>query len=456
MTKVCIVGNHEVDVASEFFIRTKLQGVGKESKMTVDFGELTPYLSSADMDLASIAAGFFEAEGLFRDETIALNDDLEVVLCQTGLKGKVMGQILNELLSFTLRQRPNIKTHTSKKECAHGSGKTGTSLQSICLFSGGIDSLSGILSLPKNLGPTAGAFVSHSGVVWSCVRHLQTEVLKEKKIQVHKVGIQRSHPGLQQMRGFTYLTMGAVLAKICGTDNIVISETGQTMFLPPLAALDEVTMTTHPILIAITKALLRESYGIKFNVFEPFSDLTKAEVVSLCDAKEAIPSTNSCFNSRFARQEYSHCGKCHGCLVRRIGCLVAGVNDAKYAKDVLAQPAGAAVMGGWPGRTVQAQDFGDLQALLRFSRDVLDDELDDTTRLKIATFSREDLYRRAALDVVAAAYLLYRGANQGRNPVVQRFFEECKTDRLISPDIAEARIAEVREQKRRPDFDRKL
>jgi 7-cyano-7-deazaguanine synthase in queuosine biosynthesis len=324
------------------------------------------------------------------------------------------------------------------------------------LFSGGVDSLTGILRVPQNLAATAGVFVSHSNSMAGCVKDLQTDFLNARRVTINKVGIQHGRHGLQQMRGFTYLTMGAIIAKMHGTDNIVVSETGQTMFLPPLAALDEITTTTHPTLIELTKSVLRECYGINFNVFEPFSDLTKAEVVSLCDAKEAIPATNSCINSQFANQKYSHCGTCYGCLVRRVGCLVAGVEDAEYAADVLVKDVGDEVKGRVRGQAIQRENLADLQALLRSARDVLDDELDEATRLKIASFSKEDLYRRAAIDVLVAIYLLYERTGQGHNPLVRKFYVECKEGGLISSEIAGGRMAEVREQRHQPDFDAKL
>ncbi len=456
MTGVRIVGGHAAKGVADFFIRTEVEGIRNESRMKVDFGDLTRYLSARDMDLASIAAGLFECEGLLRNELVSLDDGLEIVLCQGGLRNEELCRTLTDLLSFTLRQRPHLELLPAKKACAAGSGTAETSLRSVCLFSGGIDSLAGILRVQRDLAPTAGIFVSHSNSMLGCVNNLQRDFLNAKEFPIHRVSIQDGRLGLQQMRGFTYLAIAAVVAKMHGTNNIVVSETGQTMFLPPFAALDEITMTTHPTLIGITKSVLHECLGIDFSVFEPFSNLTKAEVVSLCEMKEAIPATNSCRTSRWARQRYSHCGTCYGCLVRRVGCLVAGVKDAHYARDVLVEGVGRKALGRRPGETIQPHNLADLQALLRFARDVLEDELDETTRFKIEAFKKEDLYKRAALDVLVGTYLLYDETKQGHNPLVRKFYEECKNDGLVSSDTANNRIAEVRDQRRQPDFDTKL
>ena len=449
--KVCVAGSHSTDLVSDYYIRTK-PGYGRtESRMTVDFGELTRSLSPLDTDLAGLAAGLFKCESLLNDGAIELDEDLTFVVCQRDLGRPGVGQALSDIVSFTMHRRPTVRIRISPEKCKDEHEEAGKALRSVCLFSGGIDSLSGILSIPSSIRPTGGAFVSHDRMA-PLVRRAQDQILTERGIAVHKIVIQRGHRGFQQMRGFTYLIMGAIMAKIHRTNNIVISETGQTMFLPPIAALDEVTVTTHPTLLEVTKSLLRDVYGIGFNVIEPFSDLTKAEVVSLCEAKSAIPFTNSCITTRFASQTYTHCGKCFGCLVRRAGCLVAGAQDANYAKDVFARPVGDAVMGNWPGRFIQRKDVAELQALLRFSRDAIEGELDEEASMKISLFSKEDLFRRAALDVFSALYLLYDRTKQGHSDVVRRFYEECKKDGLVTSDIAENRISEVREHKYKPDF----
>lgn len=449
--KVCVAGSHSTDLASDRYVRTR-PGLGRtEFRMTVDFSELAHVLSPLDEDLAELAAGLFKCESLLHDGGIELDEDLTFVVCQRKLRHPGVARSLSDIVSFTMHRMPRIRFRVSSEKCSDGNGEVGKALRSVCLFSGGIDSLSGILNIPFSLQPTVGAFVSHDRMA-PLVRRVQDHVLKEKGIAVHKIVIQRGHRGFQQMRGFTYLIMGAVVAKINCTNNIVISETGQTMFLPPIAALDEITVTTHPTLIEVTKSLLRDVYGIGFNIIEPFSDLTKAEVISLCEAKSAIPFTNSCITSQFANQTYSHCGKCHGCLVRRVGCLVAGAQDANYAKDVLVWSVGDEVMGNWPGRLIQKKDVVELQALLRFSRDVIEGRLDEDASMKISLFSKEELFRRAALDVLSALYLLYDRTKRGHNDIVRRFYEECKKDGLVTSDIAENRISEVRERKYKPDF----
>ncbi|MEM2373446.1 MAG: hypothetical protein QXI11_03295 [Thermoproteota archaeon] len=44
----------------------------------------------------------------------------------------------------------------------------------------------------------------------------------------------------------------------------------------------------------------------------------------------------------------------------------------------------------------------------------------------------------------------------GRNPYIKKFYERCRKDGIVSKELIENRINEVRECKYRPDFDFKL
>lgn len=90
---------------------------------------------------------------------------------------------------------------------------------------------------------------------------------------------------------------------------------------------------------------------------------------------------------------------------------------------------------------------------MRFVRDILEGKLDDTATFKIGAFARQDLYKRFALDLVSALYILYDSGGIGHNKWVQKFYQECEQDEVITPDLAQGRIAEVRSMKHQPDFE---
>lgn len=447
--------------------RVKLRGVDfvlrksarkeLEDRISVDFHNLKPFVSALDMDLAYVASSLFLAEGLQRMGKVDLDQWICFLLTsiekwnRPGVK-----YLIQDILSFMIKSRPAIRCQKApRKRLRIREVSKPKNVESVTLFSGGIDSLSGILNVHTNQGPTAGVFVSHAKLS-SRVENIAENFLGRHGIQIYRVDVQRQKPVLQQLRGFLYLSIGAIVSKILGTKKIFISETGPVMYQPVFVPTDEVTLTTHPTLIELTKELLKEIYGIRFEFYEPFEDLTKAEVIALCPEKEAIPFTNSCISTRFAYSNFSHCGICYGCLVRRLSSLVAGVVDANYGRDILVQEIGERKNGGWPGERIKVSNLGDLSILLRFARDVLEDKLDDFVIFKIKEFRKEKLFRRFALDVFAGIFILYTQKKVGRNSHVQNFFQECKKDGVVSKDILENRINEVREQKYKPNFTFKL
>lgn len=458
MKDVCITREFNVNLKSDYYLRAALSGKSNESRVSVNFGILKPYVSSLELDLGYIASGLFACEGLLRGKVAKLDGSVSFLVENNVLRDANVKSLLEDILSLTLKVRPEVRIIkvTRKRPRPpekHVTKKYGCS----SLFSGGIDSLSGITQANERLGPTAGLFVSHDSTMGKRVDFVRTHLLKGRKIPVCQVTIQRGHSGLQQLRGLVYLVFGAITARLLNTNKVVVSETGQTMYLPQFTALDEVTLTTHPTLIKMVKSLVREAYNSDFEFYEPFADLTKAEVVSVCELKDAIPQTNSCITTRFANHPIAQqCGYCYGCIVRRLSCIVAGVIDGRYAKDVLTSGVGDATAAAWRGKTIQVSDLADLQIIARFARDIIEDKIDDVSRFKIESFSKQEVYRRFALDILSSLYLLYDKTKDGHNSWVRKFYRECKKDGTITTEVAENRIAEVREQKFKPDFNFKI
>jgi len=451
MTEIVVSRGLKVETKGDFYFRRNLQGTANESLVRVNFADLEGHISSIDDDLAYIAASLFNYERYLKDEEKPPAERISITVRDPQTLGNPQVEgILHDLVSFLLKVDTEIKI-VGAKGIRPVSRRNSEQFGSVCLFSGGIDSLAGISLAREKFGPTHGVFVHHDGL-GGIVEELQNRCLNSLKIRVHNLGTQTGPRGLQQTRGFLYMVFGGIAAHLHGTENIVVSEVGHTMFQPELSALDEVTLTTHPILVRLTKDLLKLALKQNFNYFEPFSNLTKAEAISLCPFKDAISLTNSCRTTRWAHSSVSHCGQYYGCLVRRMSCLVAGVDDAKYAADVLLKGAGEDIVGRKPGSTIDLSHFENLYGLLRFARDIMDDKLDDTANLKIKTYSKQNLYRRFALDMLSSLYLIYDKEKVGHNKWVQRFYGECISDGIISSEIASNRIDEVRSMRHRADF----
>jgi hypothetical protein len=426
----------------------------REERVKTNFGSLNPFVSDLDLDLAGVTSSLFRCESLKNKEELTLDDSIVFSVKEFNIWNKLeVKQLMQDILSFMVQARPPLRFKAAQKIRRPRKRVQPKRRESVTLFSGGIDSLSGILNVQTNVGSTSGVFVNHSNIS-SIVKDLETQVLNSYNTNVFQINIRRSPAaGIQQLRGFVYLVFGAIVAKVLKTNKIFISESGPIMYQPLFLPTDLVTLTTHPTLILLSKQLFKELYNIEFQFYEPFEDLTKAEVISLCPECDAIRYTNSCISTRFAYSQYSHCGRCYGCLVRRLSSIVAGVKDAEYGKDVLVQDLDERSRGGWPGKRIQSSNLTDLMVLLRFARDFLEDKLPDYTLSKIREFNKDNLFKRFALDVISGVYILYGKDKTGRNLYVKKFFEQCMQDRVVSADILENRVAEVREKKYKPNFD---
>jgi len=386
MTAIVVTrGMKEVAATGDYFFRRYLKNTSNESLVRVSFGDLARYVTAVDADLAYIAAALFNYEHFLKDLSNPPAERISIaVRALDKLGNSEVEGILHDLISFLLKVDTEIKIVAAKGDLLIPRKVPGQ-FGSVSLFSGGIDSLAGIALAQEKFGPTHGVFVHHDGL-GGIVSQLEETRLKPLNMHIHNMGTQTGPRGLQQMRGLVYMVFGGVAADLHNTTNIVVSEVGHTMFQPELTALDEVTLTTHPILVRLTKDLLRRALDKEFTYYEPFSNLTKAEAIALCRFKDAIPLTNSCRTTRWALSGVSHCGQCYGCLVRRMSCFVAGVEDAKYSADVLLRGVGEEVIGRRSGLTIDVSDLDNLYGLLRFARDILDDRLDQTAALKIRAY----------------------------------------------------------------------
>lgn len=361
MSKILITRGYKALERADFYVRERRPDAN-------DFGCLAKFASSLDYDLAHVAHGLFTIECDYRQKEVDLDGTITFLVDHLEVWNQVeIREILSDILGLALHVRSKIKFLSTPKYVEKTSPEfIKSDVNSICLFSGGIDSLSGILNTTAYLGPTIGIFVSHAKLK-NTVNSLTTNYLSKAGIKIQTVILPRSHRGLQQLRGLLYLSFAAIAARMYQTDKIVVSESGPIMYQPELTALDEVTVTTHPFLIRMLKRLFKEIYGFDLSFYEPFENLTKAEVIACCPDKSAIQKTHSCIVTSYADASYSHCGKCYGCLVRRISCIVAGVQDSNYGRDVFMKGLGESIVGGWQGKSITDSTMQDLRALLLFA-----------------------------------------------------------------------------------------
>jgi 7-cyano-7-deazaguanine synthase in queuosine biosynthesis len=270
---------------------------------------------------------------------------------------------------------------------------------SICLFSGGVDSLSGILSASEALRKIQGVFCAHSDQarIIKIVKHLDDAVLADKGIPIRKISVPRvGIRGYAQLRGFLYCVAAASWMHLTGARALIVTECGPTMYQPMFSPLDSVTMTTHPVVLHHAKIVIETLLQRPIKLITPFEDLTKAEVMTLCPRPDLIPLSHSCISQRFG----THDGTCYGCVIRRLAGVAAGVPDVTYARDPIMDEGASA---------------GNLLSLLTFCEDILTSysSMEPFEIEKIERYGKHDLFRRFALDQFAALHVLA----QNRKPI---------------------------------------
>jgi len=227
----------------------------------------------------------------------------------------------------------------------------------VSLFSGGLDSLSGVkYLLDNNLDPI---LISHCSQNLVCA--IQTTLAQlidanlGRRIEFHQISARgvfgkdlAQSESSQKSRSFLFLTLASIFALELGIDRIYLFENGiLAMNLPivPSRSFNN-TKTAHPDFLKEFNTLLNSIYECDVNVQNPFLYKTKGEVVRLLDCAEFRPlikTSVSCSVTgglRYKRVKTSHtrhCGICVPCALRRFAIFAANLmpNDAQYHVDIL-------------------------------------------------------------------------------------------------------------------------
>jgi len=265
-------------------------------------------------------------------------------------------QIL-KTLNFLTGDRWQI--HVRKREVPTSGKATEPTLKcdSLCLFSGGLDSLAGAIDLLA-----AGqhvALIGHHGA--GMTNAVQDRVLKvldksyKDKItrlmyyaQPPKRKLKDGEPTMRS-RSFLFLALGVASATaLGGALPLVIAENGLISLNVPLTPSrigSSSTRTTHPHFIELYRDTLKK-LGIDVPLVLPYRFKTKGEMLAegkdQDTLKQTAPLTMSCSHSEAGRYQGftpgNHCGYCVPCIIRLAAMEHAGLADANYNIDVRKTP----------------------------------------------------------------------------------------------------------------------
>jgi len=235
------------------------------------------------------------------------------------------------------------KPKTSSK--ADEKRETLKGLNSVCLFSGGLDSAVGAIDILNGHSDYKPLLVSHAyrgdGVKQENIKSLLKSRFGELSYSISP-GLKEDLKGNTEtsMRGrsFNFLAMavlGIAALRNANDDSkistIIVPENGYISINPPLTRRrigSHSTRTTHPYFLNRLESLLNDAgYNVQF--INPYQFKTKGEMLAECKDQvaiaKAVPLSVSC--SHWHR-EHIQCGRCVPCLIRR-----SSVYHAKLTED---------------------------------------------------------------------------------------------------------------------------
>lgn len=344
VTHLTYIGNGN----SELNVRIKLP----------KFVERLDHIPPRVLDLLEIAAYVFAADRLTRRGS---NDSVEFHSWQ-------------RIMHFCMRVRDDdfwnqsdIKKHLAKVLCfmsgdheyhfdfspGHSTPPTSLFDQKECnivphkspcviLFSGGLDSLAGVIEQLRTTKNTL-YLVSHESGQPSVKRTQQTLVKNLKESYPNRIQHYSFNCGLsgspakdetQRTRAFLYCSIACALLKRFGINSFFIYENGVTSLNFPRrqdAMNARASRTTHPKVLSLMSHLFCKIVDKEVTIENPFWNQTKTDIFTILNkdriGRNLINSAVSCSRGSRNRNSATHCGQCFQCVDRRFAAYAAGLQD---------------------------------------------------------------------------------------------------------------------------------
>lgn len=336
----------------------------------------------------------------------------------------------------------------------------------VMLFSGGLDSLAGVLEelLSNNRKVITVSHKSNNTVV-----HLQKELIdrlnQDYNGRVLPYGFSCHNKGVasveetQRTRMFLFSAIAFAICQCFDKHSFFVYENGVTSlnFSVQTDVINaRASRTTHPKTLGLLKRFY-QLFDKSFDIVAPYYRKTKEDIVKVfqkLDRLDLIASAVSCSATRTKHSMCPHCGCCSQCIDRRFAIFAAELNDydGEYANDFIREiPDQEATQ-----RLYQQMRFAsakDYQTVFDMQRNYgsetfdavefwpCDNPEDSLTEIHELLMRYSD----SALRAVKQIQLKY---DDLRNPVAANSFLKIVTNREYLKTPYERRIAEVDEKLR--------
>lgn len=359
-----VVDNYTIAALSDYTVTTDSQRVvfeGPDQNFDLRLPVIQKFTKKKiyilAKDLYRIAAAVY-----FSDLRIARPDKIRSrsISILISVSDKSMWDAQKELLESMIRfmSGDHVTFHFVQGETPASAPKfTADETRSVCLFSGGLDSLAGVKWL-KDCG-IRPVLVSHCAQNRTC--HSQKTLSSLLKVafanKIDSIQISARFKGGKDMttveytqasRSFLFLALASVFALSLGIQKIRIFENGVLGLNIPIvpSRIFNNTRTVHPSFLTKFNNLISALFPNTITVENPFIMYTKGEIVKLLDDKDfknMIKESVSCSKMDRLRWQgiagIKHCGICLPCVLRRISIHHAGLDssDDSYANDIFGE-----------------------------------------------------------------------------------------------------------------------
>ncbi len=215
-------------------------------------------------------------------------------------------------------------------------GKPWFKPDSVLLFSGGLDSLTGAVQELQDPDRKV-LLVSHRPVAKidkaqrDLVAALRNKYSARNRLLHVPVWINKERgitkDASQRSRSFLYASIATVIAMLSDSRTIKFYENGIVSCNLPVAEQvvgARASRSTHPKSLRLMAQFFGSLLGEEFTVENPFLDKTKTDVLGVlktCNASDLIKVSHSCTRTRSATKLHTHCGVCSQCVERRLAVL---------------------------------------------------------------------------------------------------------------------------------------
>lgn len=313
------------------------------------------------LDLLRLAVAVYGADkiALRKAEADRWTRSLEIQIAVSPVEQwAAAAERFEKALGFLTNDRWKVRIR--REATTPGQGDQFFPADAVCLFSGGLDSLTGAINLLEDgqrvilvghydsngLKPRqVGLFEKlrdHYGADRVSHRPFYLRLANANPHQVQP--LPRGRESTTRSRSLLFIAAASLVASAQSLDRIHMPENGYIGLNIPLepSRLGACsTRTTHPHFMSLLRQGF-DSLGLALTIENPFRVQTKAEALRGCRNQQLLETliefSVSCAHpevGRWAGAGYQNCGYCYPCLMRRVSLFAIGKDDpSRYRIDV--------------------------------------------------------------------------------------------------------------------------